>query len=505
MGRVLDIRGWTTDSFRSVANVIWPSGVSNVYRLGHRGKVDLKYVAQSDGGKYYRDHLPILSIPSDFIHLDDTPYSSHSVSKAETTIATSTHSHGPSNNNNGFISNSNSNGFASVPSTVVNNTADIVTSNDSTDDATITATSTSSKTTALSTAPHHHPDWSSVATSGISGSQVTASSSTTLAASTANAGSNGATSASPIAASSASSAVGTSTVTSSSSSSSSSSPHSSNAPCTKIVSAVPSEATSIVPASTSSSKKTAGYATNSLSSTPALPFKVGDKVKVIKNRHELRVMQTGHGGWNPKMGKYCFQIGVVHRITVGGDVRVKFGLGEKCPKYTFHPESLAFVYFVGDAVKVIDDLNQVKALQDGHGEWVDQMKTILGAKGKVIEVYPDGDLRVSFENDKVWTMNPATVTLVQSNMTALESVLAAAAAAASSSNSPVATVTSAVTSSNEVDDGTLVTSDNTNMLSKFLTVPLSRATFCLFCFFPFSCVLSSSKLIIFSACFPFTR
>jgi E3 ubiquitin-protein ligase mind-bomb len=31
-----------------------------VYRLGHKGKVDLKYVQDAVGGYYYRDHLPIL-------------------------------------------------------------------------------------------------------------------------------------------------------------------------------------------------------------------------------------------------------------------------------------------------------------------------------------------------------------------------------------------------------------------------------------------------------------
>lgn len=31
-----------------------------MYRLGHKGKVDLKYVQDAVGGCYYRDHLPIL-------------------------------------------------------------------------------------------------------------------------------------------------------------------------------------------------------------------------------------------------------------------------------------------------------------------------------------------------------------------------------------------------------------------------------------------------------------
>lgn len=40
--------------------MIWSSGSTNVYRLGHKGKVDLKYVVDARGGYYYRDHLPVL-------------------------------------------------------------------------------------------------------------------------------------------------------------------------------------------------------------------------------------------------------------------------------------------------------------------------------------------------------------------------------------------------------------------------------------------------------------
>ncbi|CAH1773486.1 unnamed protein product [Owenia fusiformis] len=60
IGKVLDIRGWDTESGRSVANVTWASGSTNVYRLGHKGKVDIKYVQEATGGTYYKDHLPVL-------------------------------------------------------------------------------------------------------------------------------------------------------------------------------------------------------------------------------------------------------------------------------------------------------------------------------------------------------------------------------------------------------------------------------------------------------------
>jgi E3 ubiquitin-protein ligase mind-bomb len=60
MGKVIDVRGWDNESRRSVANVMWASGSTNVYRIGHKGKVDLKYAVDSPGPFYYRDHLPVL-------------------------------------------------------------------------------------------------------------------------------------------------------------------------------------------------------------------------------------------------------------------------------------------------------------------------------------------------------------------------------------------------------------------------------------------------------------
>ena len=56
-GVVLDIRGWDNESGRSVANIAWDSGSTNVYRLGHKGKIDLKYLQDASGGFYYREHL----------------------------------------------------------------------------------------------------------------------------------------------------------------------------------------------------------------------------------------------------------------------------------------------------------------------------------------------------------------------------------------------------------------------------------------------------------------
>lgn len=62
----MEIRGWDNESCRSVANVSWVSGSTNVYRLGHKGNVDLRYLQAASGGYYYRDHMPILGRPQTF-------------------------------------------------------------------------------------------------------------------------------------------------------------------------------------------------------------------------------------------------------------------------------------------------------------------------------------------------------------------------------------------------------------------------------------------------------
>ena len=57
-GTILNITNWDRDSIRSVATVQWDSGNTNIYRLGHHGKVDIKAVQEIDGGLYYPGHLP---------------------------------------------------------------------------------------------------------------------------------------------------------------------------------------------------------------------------------------------------------------------------------------------------------------------------------------------------------------------------------------------------------------------------------------------------------------
>ncbi|MBN3282741.1 MIB2 ligase, partial [Polyodon spathula] len=210
VGKVMDIRGWDTESGRSVASVTWTNGTTNVYRMGHKGKVDLKYISDIAGGYYYKDHLPKLGEHAELQRQD---------------------------------------------------------------------------------------------------------------------------------------------------------------------------------------------------SAEGHTFQQGDKVKCLLEVDILRQMQEGHGGWNPKMAEYIGRIGTVHRITDRGDARVQYSNNIR---WTFHPGALTKVntFGVGDLVRVMDDMENVKRLQAGHGEWTDSMAPALGQVGKVLKVYADGDLRVAL-GAQTWTFNPA--------------------------------------------------------------------------------------------------
>ncbi|KAM5248898.1 E3 ubiquitin-protein ligase MIB2 isoform 4-T4 [Ctenodactylus gundi] len=135
------------------------------------------------------------------------------------------------------------------------------------------------------------------------------------------------------------------------------------------------------------------------------PFQRGDKVKCLLDTDILRDMQEGHGGWNPRMAEFIGQTGTVHRITDRGDVRVQFNHETR---WTFHPGALSKhnSFWVGDVVRVIDDLDTVKRLQAGHGEWTDDMAPALGRIGKVVKVFGDGNLRVTVGGQR-WTFSPS--------------------------------------------------------------------------------------------------
>ncbi|XP_077291024.1 E3 ubiquitin-protein ligase mind bomb 2 isoform X2 [Arctopsyche grandis] len=142
----------------------------------------------------------------------------------------------------------------------------------------------------------------------------------------------------------------------------------------------------------------------------------GDRVRVALDADTLRHLQQGHGGWNPRMADYIGKVGIVHRVTERGDIRVQH---DGCPnRWTFHPAALVAVvwYRKGDIVRLTTSATQARQLQRLHGEWVPAMENALGKTARVIQVYSDGDLRIQIledESKQMWTMNPECVTLVQ--------------------------------------------------------------------------------------------
>ncbi|XP_071840048.1 E3 ubiquitin-protein ligase MIB2-like isoform X1 [Apostichopus japonicus] len=142
-------------------------------------------------------------------------------------------------------------------------------------------------------------------------------------------------------------------------------------------------------------------------------FVHGEKVKVNLDVAVLKIMQGDHGGWNAKMEEYVGQEGYVHRITEKGDIRVQYSDGIK---WTFHPGALTKVttFSVDDNVRITSDIEKLRKLQLGHGEWHEDMKMALGKVGRVIKIYKDGDLRVCV-NGQSWTYHCECVTAVESS------------------------------------------------------------------------------------------
>ena len=72
-------------------------------------------------------------------------------------------------------------------------------------------------------------------------------------------------------------------------------------------------------------------------------LKPGDLVSVNLEADLLRLLQEGHGGWNPKMEEVIGKPGEVHRVTERGDVRVKYVIDGAETIWMFHPGALSKV------------------------------------------------------------------------------------------------------------------------------------------------------------------
>lgn len=72
----------------------------------------------------------------------------------------------------------------------------------------------------------------------------------------------------------------------------------------------------------------------------------------------------------------------------------------------------AYLYLVGQMVKVKVPIDILRNIQEGHGGYTPKMCESMQLSGEVIEVTDKGDLRVKYANNVVWTLNPEAVKVV---------------------------------------------------------------------------------------------
>lgn len=178
-----------------------------------------------------------------------------------------------------------------------------------------------------------------------------------------------------------------------------------------------------------------------LSRSAGLGFQVGDQVNVDLDLEIVQSLQHGHGGWTDGMYECLGQTGTVIGVDEDHDIVVSY---PSANRWTFNPavltrinhapvasasaaatcvssagasggaEAAAQHFAVGDLVQICSDLERIKILQRGHGEWAEAMAPTLGKIGRVQQIYHDNDLKVEVCGTS-WTYNPAAVTKVASD------------------------------------------------------------------------------------------
>lgn len=155
-------------------------------------------------------------------------------------------------------------------------------------------------------------------------------------------------------------------------------------------------------------------------------LKIGDQVNVDLELEIVQSLQHGHGGWTDGMFECLNSIGTVVGIDEDHDIVVAYTSGNR---WTFNPAVLTKVatptnsggfnetpqqqFAVGDVVQICSDMERVKMLQRGHGDWADGMAATLGKVGHIQQIYNDNDLKVEVCNT-TWTYNPLAVTKLAS-------------------------------------------------------------------------------------------
>jgi len=175
---------------------------------------------------------------------------------------------------------------------------------------------------------------------------------------------------------------------------------------------------------------------------------VSDLVSVDLELEIVQHLQHGHGGWTEGMFECLGQSGTVVGIDEDHDIVVSYPSGNR---WTFNPAVLTKVsspvqvagatgpggasllggtgasppsprgggpapdtpqqFSVGDLVQICPEIERMKVLQRGHGEWAEAMSPTLGKIGRIQQIYHDNDLKVEVCGTS-WTYNPAAVTRV---------------------------------------------------------------------------------------------
>lgn len=181
-------------------------------------------------------------------------------------------------------------------------------------------------------------------------------------------------------------------------------------------------------------------------------FQVGNLVNIDLEIEIVRSLQHGHGGWTDGMYECLDTTGTVVEIDEDHDIVVQYPSNNK---WTFNPAVLTKVghnsnisvlensniinesrnssnininsipsnqlnmhvnhtvvanssFNVGDVVQICNDIEKLKILQRGHGEYAEAMLDTLGKIGHVLQVYSDNDLKIEVDRN-TWTYNPAAV------------------------------------------------------------------------------------------------
>ncbi|RNA27483.1 E3 ubiquitin- ligase MIB1 [Brachionus plicatilis] len=179
-------------------------------------------------------------------------------------------------------------------------------------------------------------------------------------------------------------------------------------------------------------------------------FKVNDRVNIDLDFEVVQSLQIGHGGWCEAMFECLGNTGVITNIDSDNDFEVTYSSGNK---WTLNPAVLSLaqesssenknmnnlderssnlpkcsiqssnlidlfsnnltkyqdsIFRVEDLVEISSDMELVKKLQYGHGEWAEAMLPTLGQIGKIVKIYDDNDLKIEVCGT-TWTFNPLVV------------------------------------------------------------------------------------------------